>query len=377
MCCSGVFSRTGDPVNHSLMVLKRDSPNLDILRSFAVLAVLINHLAQITPRGQQGGRFALDAIGGAGVLVFFVHTALVLMGSLERLETKSYGWRLLSAFYIQRLFRIYPLSITCVTAVVLAHIAAPELHVNWLNVRAVFANLTLVQNLTRDPNVISPLWSLPYEVQMYFFLPFIYSLTKHRNALLLIAALWILAVLGSLVFTAGRPNAEIPPPYRLLSFVPTFLGGVFAFVLTRKRHANLPAALWPFSVLAIFLAFQLFPVPCAEIAMTLLGFVIPQFAEMENAVTRTIAHNIAKYSYGIYLMHVPLLEVCFVHLHTPGVLFRSVLFLLLLTICSVGAYHIVEKPLIDLGHRISRRLTIDAATLTHAKASGGTAIKQA
>jgi peptidoglycan/LPS O-acetylase OafA/YrhL len=340
------------------MVLKRDSPNLDILRSFAVIGVLVNHLAQITPRGRDGGEFALNAVGHAGVLIFFVHTALVLMGSLERLQARDGATgRLLMGFYIQRLFRIYPLSITCVTIVLLSHVAVPGLRLKWLTFKAIVANLALWQNLTGDPSVIPPLWSLPYEVQMYLVLPFIYLLAKRRGALMYLATLWIAAALSTVLFSPNHLYSESTLQCRLLCFVPTFLGGVFAFVLIRKRHANLPAALWPILLVAIFLVFQVFSVPRTEVVMSALGFAIPQFAEVENNAMRTIAHTVAKYSYGIYLMHVPLLEVCFIHLHSLGVPLRCILFITLLAICSVAGYHLIEKPMIDLGHRLSGRMT--------------------
>ncbi len=339
------------------MVLKRDSPNLDILRSLAVTGVLLNHLAQVTPGGQDGGAFALNGIGRVGVLIFFVHTALVLMGSLARLEAKGGGLGLLRAFYVQRFFRLYPLSITCVTVVLLAHFAVPHWRLQWLTVKAVVSNLALVQNLTWEPSVIGPLWSLPYEVQMYLVLPFIYLLTKRRRALLFISILWVVAAaLGTLQFSSDPRYLVAPFQFPLLWFVPTFLGGVFAFILTGKPHANLPSWIWPVLLLGIFIVFQIFPIPRTELVMTLLGFAIPQFAETENKAIGKIAHHVAKYSYGIYLVHVPLLEICFTHLHSPGVAARCVLFFLLLAMCSVGAYHLVEKPMIDMGHRLSGRI---------------------
>ncbi len=84
-----------------------ESANLDVLRSFAVLSVYFGHLIQVL-----FDRPELFVIQNTGVLVFFVHTSLVLMLSIERLQvsTKSF----VIPFYVRRLFRIYPLSITVV-----------------------------------------------------------------------------------------------------------------------------------------------------------------------------------------------------------------------------------------------------------------------
>ena len=74
---------------------KQDNTNLNILRAIAVLAVLLYHCLQ---------RFGIElfSMGRFGVLIFFVHTALVLMMSLERLG----GDRMVTRFYTQRFFRI-------------------------------------------------------------------------------------------------------------------------------------------------------------------------------------------------------------------------------------------------------------------------------
>ncbi len=341
------------------MVLQRDSPNLDILRSFAVVAVLVNHLAQLTPWGRDGGAWALDAVGRAGVLIFFVHTALVLMGSLERLEARGGDAHLLRAFYVQRFFRLYPLSVSCVTAVLLVHFAVPAWRLPWVSLKAIAANLALVQNLTWDPSAIWPLWSLPYEVQMYVVLPFIYLMTKRRGAAAYVAVLWVVAaMLGKSLFAADPRYGRVPYEYPFPWFVPIFLGGVFAFLLLRKRkrQPRVPAVLWPVTIVGIFFAFQVFPTRRSELAMTLLGFAIPQFREMTNAAVKAMAHQLAKYSYGIYLLHAPLLEFCFVHLRRLGMAERAGVFAVLLVICPVIAYHLIEKPMIDVGHRLSRRI---------------------
>ena len=91
----------------SYMRLRKESPNLDLLRSVAVLAVLADHVA--ATRGIAQKHIFLWDLGSWGVLLFFVHTSFVLMMSLERLQFA--GQQLYATFYIRRFFRIYPLSI--------------------------------------------------------------------------------------------------------------------------------------------------------------------------------------------------------------------------------------------------------------------------
>src|SRR5579875_3289367 len=75
--------------------------NMDLMRSVAVFLVMLSHLLVYTHSYRHAGR-ALWFVGILGVSMFFVHTTLVLMWSLER---DPHTIR----FYVRRAFRIYPL----------------------------------------------------------------------------------------------------------------------------------------------------------------------------------------------------------------------------------------------------------------------------
>jgi peptidoglycan/LPS O-acetylase OafA/YrhL len=130
-----------------------ESPNLDFLRATAVLTVFLAHLLiglGVKPR---------EEVGAAGVLIFFVHTSLVLMMSLSRLESR--GESLVKAFYIRRFFRIYPLAVVCVATIVIFHLPrAPWWPQPPLSLSTIVATLTLTTNLVYKDVVTSPFWSL-------------------------------------------------------------------------------------------------------------------------------------------------------------------------------------------------------------------------
>jgi peptidoglycan/LPS O-acetylase OafA/YrhL len=88
-----------------------NSRNLDLLRSFAVILVVGFHLAKFF--NWQSATLRVTDFGLLGVMLFFVHTTLVLMFSLER---QSAGSRtsLFVPFIVRRCFRIYPLAILIV-----------------------------------------------------------------------------------------------------------------------------------------------------------------------------------------------------------------------------------------------------------------------
>jgi peptidoglycan/LPS O-acetylase OafA/YrhL len=86
----------------------KDSPNLDLLRAMAVCF----WLSAATLRVAIG--YDVEAIGRIGVALFFTHTALVLMLSLERAPAAV-------PFFIRRFFRIYPLAMFVVLILALGH----------------------------------------------------------------------------------------------------------------------------------------------------------------------------------------------------------------------------------------------------------------
>ena len=88
--------------------------NLDLLRSLAVLLVFADHLCMCLHIEHFHG-WDLPSMGIAGVFMFFVHTSLVLMWSLERKPHTL-------DFYIRRVFRIYPLAVTALTVALITHL---------------------------------------------------------------------------------------------------------------------------------------------------------------------------------------------------------------------------------------------------------------
>jgi hypothetical protein len=165
-----------------------------------------------------------------GVLIFFVHTSLVLMRSLERLPRAE----LLTSFYVRRFFRIYPLSVFCV----LAAFFFAERH--W-TIRELISNLTLTQNLTYSDSMVGGLWTLPLEVQMYFALPFLFLWFRARPAFWLFG-LWAL----SIPLAIAQPH--ISGRASVIGYVPCFVAGVIAWRLSgRTRY---PGYLWPFALAA-------------------------------------------------------------------------------------------------------------------------------
>jgi peptidoglycan/LPS O-acetylase OafA/YrhL len=319
------------------------SPNLDLLRSVAVLLVLLDHVT----RHYYADRILNIGIGNFGlfgVLLFFVHTSLVLMHSMHR--SGLTGMALAKDFYLRRFFRIYPLSIVTVLSAVALHLhaSAHGLGVGPRpGVAELVSNLFLVQNLTGSASVVGPLWSLPIEVQMYGLLPLLFLWRKRSS--------WWLLLLWGVCGILGHFPQTVPALswFTLLIFVPNFLPGIIAFGLPEKR--TIPAWLWLPFILLLAVLFVLMPTRrIGAEACLLLGLALPRFKEITLRPLQLIANRIATYSYGIYLGHSFFIYFALTRLDS------WLLFWLMWIVIPVALYHCLERPAIQLGIRLARKV---------------------
>jgi peptidoglycan/LPS O-acetylase OafA/YrhL len=338
--------------------------NLDLLRATAVLLVLADHIfaASVSESGFWNWNWA---IGRLGVLFFFVHTSLVLMSSLER-GGSARGW--VARFYLRRGYRIYPLAIAIILFVAIARVPT-HVTANGSDMARAFptfgtlaSNLLLVQNLTNKPNMLGVLWSLPLEVQMYLLLPACFVVAKRgmRDVIALVALFLALgfALQSSLV-------DKIPGLWRLsvFTFGPCFVAGVLAYHLLRRgAKPRLPSWTWPL-VLAIVAALFALTRPVAERPdlgwwpCLALGLLISVVAEMRESWATAAAHWIAKYSYGIYLAHVPILWLWLRVIPDLPLAIRWIGVALSLFAIPVLLFRTIEDPMIRYGRTVAQRLS--------------------
>jgi peptidoglycan/LPS O-acetylase OafA/YrhL len=349
--------------------------NLDVLRAVAVMLVLGFHLLWVWM--DKLGPLNVWYLGRLGVLLFFVHTSLVLMASLERLETAGgSAARLSLVFYVRRAFRIYPLAIACVLGYVAFQVPGdvprPNYPVQFVapTPRELVANLALLQDFLATRHIIGVLWTLPIEVQMYVLLPICYFAAK--RGLRYVIGLYALAVitwsLHSVFLVPGTWRLSFP------SFGPCFVAGVMAYALLRRRPLRqLPGWTWPL-LLAAFI--PLLPLMDANsktperawLFCVVVGASIPFVRELNCSWLTRVASVIATYSYGIYLTHVAAIWVAFVGLSAMPLAFRWLTFAALAAGLPVIAYHMIERPMIGLGIRISERFRERGSVATDAAA---------
>jgi peptidoglycan/LPS O-acetylase OafA/YrhL len=321
----------------------------------AVLCVFFNHLGAAFGGSAEWLEF-LGGLGRTGVVLFFVLTSLVLMQSLER--HSAAGRPFVRGFYIQRLFRIYPLAICAILGALFLRIPA-----DWstateyvpVDFAQIASNLLLMQNVVGQPPVISPLWSLPLEVQMYAVLPFLFvCFASTPRWIARMGLAWVAAMVCALAmfYLTGHMN--------LLAYIPCFLSGVIAY---RCRFAprTLPFFLWPCLIVGLsVIGASLFTFHGENRnlvwewpAALLLGVSWHRFVEVRPGRVASSAHLIAKYSYGIYLWHYIVMFVVFYRLPIESGILKVVLSAAGTAGAAVLSFHCVEDPLISVGQRVA------------------------
>lgn len=281
-------------------------------------------------------------------MIFFVHTCLVLMMSLEREPGAA-------SFIIRRIFRIYPLVIVVLASIILSGIPQANLGPHYLegykpDLEDIIANLSLTQDFSSRVFLLSPTWSLTYEMQMYVLLPLLFAAvgTVTRSLLMYVGLL-------ALALTVGHYWHS---PRNIFLILPCFLPGILAYRLLKvNKMPKLPAFCLPFFVIAVTMAYiaakhtaygfyEGYPMCLA------LGLAIPCFKEIRFPAITRVSQIVAKYSYGIYLVHFAAIYFAFERGANLPALVQWGVFFGILTAVTVILYHTVEEPMIQFGKRI-------------------------
>ena len=334
--------------------------NLDFIRAVAVLIVVASHLALFFGN-LHIGFLEPSLIGKFGVVIFFVHSGIVNMFSIERHVQQHGEYRLFRAFMIRRSFRIYPLSIFVVLAIFFTKL--PASHVaNFIATIGQHANaelvpsLLLVQNFVRFDQILGPLWSLPYEVQIYCLFPMIYLILRRFSSTRAILFAWaILAAVDQLIAPRlakhGYVGSSVVIPDLLFYFL-LFLAGLCAYkeMQTSRRllHFWLLPALLAFMCVAWLLSYD--NIKCIFLSLSL-GLALPHIQSCEISALKRICGWVAKYSYGIYLLHDPAIWLGFVRLGNLPIMVQFSAFMLATFGGSILIYHALEHPMILIGNK--------------------------
>ena len=333
----------------------RYRPEIDGLRAFAVVAVIINH-------------FNKDILPGGylGVDIFFVISGYVITSSLFGRPSKDFK-DFISGFYERRIKRLVPaLSVfVLITSISICLFnPSPGLSLR-TGLRSLFglSNLYLLKQSTdyfaqsTELNVFTHTWSLGVEEQFYILFPFLIWFsgfgrqTKNgaRNLFLAVGALTIASLIGFLyLYPTNQPAAYFLMPSRFWEMA----AGCLIFIGFQKRASveQLLEKVPPLLVMALIVGVMYLPMSLAAastIAVVALSSILIASLKKQTAAFKVFTNPKVVYigliSYSLYLWHWGVLSIS---RWTIGIHWWSVPFQVALMLgIAIASYRWIETPL--------------------------------
>ena len=330
-------------------------PEIDGLRAFAVVAVIINHFnKEILPGGY------------LGVDIFFVISGYVITSSLYQRHSKNFK-DFISGFYERRIKRLVPaisifVLITSIAICLFNPYPILSLRTGLTGLLG-FSNLYLLKHSTdyfaqsTELNVFTHTWSLGVEEQFYVLFPFLIWFsgfgrqTKNgaRNLFLIVGALAIASLIGYLyLYTINQSAAYFLMPTRFWEIA----AGCLLFITFQKRTyiENFLAKVPPLLVLVLIIGIMYLPMSLATIStvtVVVLSLVLIACLKKGTASYKFFTDSRVVYigliSYSLYLWHWGVLSISrwTIGIHWWSIPFQLAL-MLGLAICS---YRYIETPL--------------------------------
>lgn len=307
-------------------------PALDGVRGLAILLVFIHNAGG--PEGPRGGRLldlfdVASNIGWVGVQLFFVLSGFLITGILLDSRGGTGVWR---AFYMRRVLRIFPLYYAALFAefvifpLVTGQSTSAAPHAFWY--------VLYLQNwspavVTRsEAGHLVHFWSLAVEEQFYIFWPLAVLLLRRRSVEIFAAALVVLAfAVRASVLTVGASDEWA---YQAtFARMDALAFGALGAMLVRNESLfarwspRLGKITWALTAVmaVIVVASRGFPrqqpvaqtVGYSALALFFIAFILLGVASKGTLLARTLEsralRTLGKYSYAIYVFHVPLIGV--------------------------------------------------------------------
>ena len=345
-------------------------PQLDALRTFAVVAVWFAHWGIAGLPG-----FRLLPWGNLGVQLFFVLSGFLISGILLNLKNsveagdESFGFAV-RRFYIRRSLRIFPIYylVLFATTAVIAHMREPFFwHLTYSNIYfARRGDLSITG---------SHLWTLSVEEQFYLLWPWVILFTPRRHLLKMMGAV----LLAGPALRLGLRWAFGPAAAGVLMFanMDAFAMGGMLALLGGSSHSQTPrrrlcqlglliglpllvalSLLPPESSCALPYRTALLPLACAGVFTWLIGGASTGFGGFAGRMLQwPPLIYLGKISYGLYLYH-PFVGWLFDHgtthlgLRLPKTVWFTVVQFFLLALLTIAlsalSWRFFEKPINNL-----------------------------
>jgi peptidoglycan/LPS O-acetylase OafA/YrhL len=370
---------------------------LDALRGFGAIAVLLEHmLPWLLPALPRQYLFNL---GMYGVLVFFLVSGYIIPVSLE-------GRGDVRAFWISRLFRLYPVYLLVTAFVLVMAFWMPVREQVPRDLSAVSAHATMLLDVVHIGGLADTMWTLSYEMVFYLVVTALFIGGLHRRSGTFAIGFGAVAVVAGLVLSAPLLKGPWPAnatgvlflagmvclvsgrfrtvaAYVLAAmamvlllfagFVPWLGAAILAvmFVGTAiRRWEQGTGGLWPVAVATVLVALS--PVWSIQagwwwvqpgawfITIALAGGTFAGAMALRHRSLPRVLVWLGLISYSVYLLHHPLLRLTYavvgdVRVMQPVVqVMLSAGFVTLVLSLSWLTYRYVELPMQRLGKRVAQ-----------------------
>ena len=337
------------------LILNRYRPELDGLRAFSIISVIINHLnKEILP----GGFLGVD--------IFFVISGYVITSSLTSRHINDFK-EFIIGFYYRRLRRLAPALIVFVlltSFLTLLFISKPIVFLR-TGITSLFglSNLYLIR-ITYDyfaqESLLNPFnhtWSLAVEAQFYLIFPFIIWMTgycrrKHngsRNMLFVCIFLFFISLVFFIfTYTFNQSVGYYLMPARLWEIIS---GCIVYILINDKKNSNFSnIKIYPEFILLAMIGIMILPSSLAIITTPSIVFftLILIISIKENTLIFRLFTNkkiayLGHISYSLYLWHWGILSIS---RWTTGIHFWSIPFqLIIILLLSIFSYEFIEKKI--------------------------------
>lgn len=327
--------------------LLRESNNFDIIRLIAAACVLISHSYDLLDVGRKDflheNTTSKLLFSDLGVWTFFLISGYLIFQSLEKnSHLPGYLWR--------RFVRIYPaLVINVIITVlflgsILTNLGVVEYFSNG-QVYRYLINATLLQIHYTLPGVFidnpvtfinGSLWTLPYEIAMYFimFLPF---LLKNRVQIIL-----SISMLALLFFSIQLLEFTYSIPFLWLSISHlSWLGLLFSIgALIKALNVDKVLKRLPLIPVIVISIVAMFYLPDKK----LFGLVVLPILIFNVAFNKTIHISPpGDYSYGLYIYGF-IIQQILVKYFVPPLLLMIILSTTISLIAGILSWYLIERP---------------------------------
>jgi peptidoglycan/LPS O-acetylase OafA/YrhL len=386
---SAVLASPGEDAR--VLLSSRKMAALDGIRGLAILLVLVSHIYRFMPPNNPiiKAVHIMFAYGGSGVSLFFVLSGFLITGIL--LDTR-HAANYFTSFYMRRVLRIFPLYYAVLIVVLLGmHYFYPWLSPGAANRKLFFlyvSNWVVLWKGTWNPNYIWHFWSLAVEEQFYVLWPLcVWLLTPANLRRVAIGAFPV--ALGWRLYSVLRYGPSPAVANATISHVDALLAGALCALVVRDCAALIPVRRWlPLtsivtlgSCLTVLLLlhdnssrmwsfYQ-----TAGLSLMAIGFAA---LILHTAITdrcpvavqrvftwRTLT-QFGKYSYGIYVYHLPLIGLLEIQVYAKlpqhvkdsvgfGLAYFAFLIALSYFIAKLS-YEKFERPMLDLKRHFKARI---------------------